>query len=367
MQGGDHGEYSLLLRPFQVGLEAHQIIDGAVGVVFAQLHHRVGIPACFGIRQALGLQGSEAQRVLAAAGHHLHRHTALKHIVILEAVDLRLLCGNQRLPEGQILLPVHGTVDVIRRALVIAAGKVGAGHIHTVKGHQRRGSVKEVEGIAIPQQYRQLVRQCVGGQGAGGDDHIALRDLGHFLRHHRDIGVAADGLRHHSGKTVAVHRQRTAGRHRRGVGAPQDQAVQPPQLLFQQAYGVFQTRAPQRIGAAQLGKIVRHMGRRPLEGLHLPQRHLYAPLGQLPRALAARKASADYSHSVHSTPPFSADFLTAVFFAAVVFFVAAAFLAAGFFAAVFVVVFLAADFFAAVSSAAGSAAASPPSAASFLR
>ena len=245
LQGGDHGEYPLLLRPFQVGLEAHQIIDGAVGVVFAQLHHRVGIPACFGIRQALGLQGSEAQRVLAAAGHHLHRHTALKHIVILEAVDLRLLRGNQRLPEGQILLPVHGTVDVIRRALVIAAGKIGAGHIHTVKGHQRRGSVKEMEGIGIPQQYRQLVRQRVGGQGAGGDDHIALRDLGHFLRHHRDIGVAADGLRHHSGKTVAVHRQRTAGRHRRGVGAPQDQAVQPPQLLFQQAYGVFQTRAPQ--------------------------------------------------------------------------------------------------------------------------
>ena len=55
VKGGDHGEHPLLLRPFQVGLEAHQIIDGAVGVVLAQLHHRVGIAARFRIRQSLGL------------------------------------------------------------------------------------------------------------------------------------------------------------------------------------------------------------------------------------------------------------------------------------------------------------------------
>ena len=49
LQGRDHGEYPLLLRPSQVGLEAHQIIDAALSVILAQLHHSVGLPAGLGV------------------------------------------------------------------------------------------------------------------------------------------------------------------------------------------------------------------------------------------------------------------------------------------------------------------------------
>ena len=135
-------------------------------------------------------------------------------------MDFRLLGGGQRLPEGQVLLLVHGAVDVVRRTLVLAAGEVGAGHVHAVKGHQRCGGIEEMQGIGAAEQRRQLVRQRVGGQRAGGDDHIALGNVRHFLRHYGNIGVITDGFRHHGGKAVAIHRQRTAGRHRRGVGAP---------------------------------------------------------------------------------------------------------------------------------------------------
>ena len=144
VEGGDHGEHPPLLREPQVGLEAHQIVDRAVGVVPAQLHHGVGLLSCPGVLQSPGLQGAVAQRVVAPAGHDLHGHAALEDHLVLKAVDLRLLGGGQSVPEGVVLLFAHGAVHVVRRALVVPGAEPGLVHIHTVGGHQRRRRVEEV-------------------------------------------------------------------------------------------------------------------------------------------------------------------------------------------------------------------------------
>ena len=231
-QGGDHRKYPPLLREFQMGLEAHQIVNGAVGVVPTKLHHGVGPPACPGIVQSPGFQGAVQQGVMAPAGHDLHRHTALEHLTVLKAVDLRLLGGGQFLPEGVVLLLVHGAVYIIICALVIPGAHPGIVHIHTLSGHQGCRRVEEMEVAVLPQQPLQRFRQRVGGQGAGGDDDLPLRDLRHLAGDHGDVGMAADLLRHQSGKAVAVHCQCAAGLHPGGIGALQDQAVQPPQFLL---------------------------------------------------------------------------------------------------------------------------------------
>ena len=215
-----------------MGLEAHQIVNGAVGVVPTKLHHGVGPPACPGIVQSPGLQGAVQQGVMAPAGHDLHRHTALEHLTVLKAVDLRLLGGGQFLPEGVVLLLVHGAVYIIICALVIPGAHPGIVHIHTLSGHQGCRRVEEMEVAVLPQQPLQRFRQRVGGQGAGGDDDLPLRDLRHLAGDHGDVGMAADLLRHQSGKAVAVHCQCAAGLHPGGIGALQDQAVQPPQFLL---------------------------------------------------------------------------------------------------------------------------------------
>ena len=227
-QGGDHGKHPPLLREFQVGLEAHQIVNGALGIVPAELHHSVGPPACPGIVQSPGFQGAVQQRVMAPAGHDLHRHTSLEHHAVLKAVDLRLLGGGQFLPEGVIFLLIHGAVYIIVRALIVPGAHPRVFHIHALSGHQRRRRIKEVEVAVLSQQRLQLFRQGVGGQGAGGDDDLPLRDLRHLAGDHGDVGMAADLLRHQPGKAVAVHRQCAAGLHPGGIGALQDQAVQPP-------------------------------------------------------------------------------------------------------------------------------------------
>ncbi|CAN3960230.1 Phosphate-binding protein, partial [Dysosmobacter welbionis] len=236
VEGGDHGEHPPLLREFQVGLEAHQVVHRAVGVVSPQLHHGVGLLSRAGILQPPGLQGAVAEGIVAPAGHDLHGHTALKYHLVLKAVDRGLLGRGQLLPEGVVLLLGHGAVDIVRRSPVIPGAEPGLVHVHALGGDQGGRRVVEVEGGVRPQQGLEPLRQGVGGQGAGGDDHLPLRDLGHLAGHHGDMGVAADLLRHHAGEAVAVHRQCAAGLHPGGVGALEDQGAQPPQLLFQKAH-----------------------------------------------------------------------------------------------------------------------------------
>ena len=119
-QRRDHGEYPLLLPKLQVGLEAHQIVDALGRVVLPQLQHRIGLHPGFRVRQAHGLHGAVAQGIQASAGHDLHRHTALENPLVLKAMDLRLLSGDQLFHKGLVLLLIHGAVHIVRCSPVVA-------------------------------------------------------------------------------------------------------------------------------------------------------------------------------------------------------------------------------------------------------
>ena len=219
---------------------------------------------------------------------------------------LRLLGRAQLLPEGAVLILAEGAVDIIRRPLVVAGGEPGAGHVDALKSDQGRGGIKEVEGGALAAgEGLQMGGQGVTGQRAGGGNDLALRQLGDLALLHRDVGMGADRLGDKGGKALAVHRQRAARLHPRRVRRLENQAVQLPQLLFEQAHGVLQPGPPQGVGADQLGKEPAGVGGGHLPGLHLPQRNRDAPPGQLPGGLAAGQAGADDScfHCV----PFSSD------------------------------------------------------------
>ena len=191
---------------------------------------------------------------MAPAGHDLHGHTALKYHLVLKAVDRGLLGRGQLLPEGVVLLLGHGAVDIVRRSPVIPGAEPGLVHVHALGGDPGGRRVVEVEGGVRPQQGLEPLRQGVGGQGAGGDDHLPLRDLGHLAGHHGDMGVAADLLRHHAGEAVAVlqcrrpppgWRRRTGGSGSPAAAAPLSKG--PQRFPAGRSAGSWSSTAPRSI------------------------------------------------------------------------------------------------------------------------
>ena len=365
VQRGDHGKHALLLREFQVGLEADDIIDGACGIIPAQLHDGIRLMPRLRVLEAHGLQRAVAQGIDAAPGHDLDGHTALEYVLVLKAVHRRLLRRVERVDKGKVFILIHCAVDIICIAPVVPGREPRLVHVDGREGHERRGGVKEAH-ILLPAEIA-LDRSAhrVGGQGTGRNDDRACRDLGFLRLHDGDVGVRLDFFRHHAGKAVAVDGQCAARLDAVCLRAGQDQAVQPPQLFFQKADGVFQPVAAQGVGADKLRKVRAVVRRRHFVRLHLGQRHMNAALGQLPRGLAARKTRADHFHFQHIGASFlslyqngrssSGSVFLAAFFAAgflAAGFFAAAFFAAGFFAAAFSVGFFAAAFFAAFFSSA---------------
>ena len=357
VQRRDHGEHALLLRKTQVRLEPDEIVDVSGRIVAPELNDSIGLAARRRVPQADGLQGAVAQRVLAAAGHDLDRHAALKDVFVLKAVHLRFLGGGQLPDEGLIFLARHGAVDVIRAPAVIAGGVPRLRHIDGLQRDERRSRVKEMQIIRLAEIAADGLAHGVGRQRARRDDDRPRRDLGHLLGDDRDIRVAADALRHHTGKAVAVDGKAAARLDACGVGALQDEAPEPPQLFLEQADGIFQPVAAQGVGADKLRKIRAVVRRGHFYRLHLGQADAKAALGKLPCGLTARKSRADHAYFGHASLSVfvflrAAGFFSAAFFVVFAVFAALAALAALAVFPVFVVLAVLAGFFSA-SSAAG--------------
>ena len=322
-----------------MGLEAHQVEDGLLGVVLAQLDDGVGLLAGVGVGQTHGLQGAVAQGFEAAASHNLHGHAAFEDVVVLEAVDFSGLGGHQFLVECVVLLPVHGAVDVVGVAAVIAGLPPGLGHVDGLHGDQRSGCIEEMQVVGLAEVLADGVGQGVGSQGAGSHDDGTLRDLGDFLLDDGDVGMVSDLLGDHLGKAHTVNGQTAAGFHAGRLGALHDDAAHAAQLFLQQADGVLQPVAAQRVGANQLCEIFGMMGRALLGGTHLVEFYLDAPLCQLPGGFRACQACADDFYFHASASFFLEEVFLVVDFFVVVVFLAAVFLVEAFFAAGFFAVF----------------------------
>ena len=147
-------------------------------------------------------------------------------------------------------------------------------------------------------QPRDVGRQRLGGQRAGGDDdRIALgRRAGSATISPRTIvtsGCELERARDLVGKALAVHGERGAGRHAAGLGGAHDERAEPPHLFLQEADRVIELVAAERVAADQLREAVGlvHGGR--AHGPHFVQRDRHAPRGRLPGGFRTGQPAAD--------------------------------------------------------------------------
>ena len=185
-------EDSLLITPFESGLEAHQVVVALGEVLLAQLHDGMG-PAAVRRGEADGLHGSETQGVDPSTGDLLDGQTSFEEFGVFEAVGLNDLGPHQPLPESLILLAVEGDIEVI---VAVPLAVAGAGeelrHLQALRLDDGSDGVIEVEVLAA-QELQELLREGLGGQGTGGEDRISVRDLGDFPLSDFDLGVLRQG------------------------------------------------------------------------------------------------------------------------------------------------------------------------------
>ena len=130
---------------------------------------------------------------------------------------------------------------------------------------------------------------------------VAMMTLSQFGRRHRDFAalernqrLRRERRRYRCGKSVAVDRQRAAGRHLIGIGRPHHQRAEPAHFRVQQADRVVVlVVGAERVRADELGVAVGLVrGGRP-QRPHLVQHDRHAGLRELPGSLGAGEAAAD--------------------------------------------------------------------------
>ena len=91
----------------------------------------------------------------------------------------------------------------------------------------------------------------------------------------------------------AIDRERGAGRDACGVGGAHHQRAEPPHFFLQQADGVIQLVAAERVAAHQLGEPVGLVHERRPDRPHLEQRDGHTARSDLPGGFGAGEAAAD--------------------------------------------------------------------------
>ena len=185
------------------------------------------------------LHRPEAQGFRAAGAHHLDGQAALEVVGLLEIVQGH---GGSRAEQGDeplVLVPVHGAVEVVARALVVPAGlAVDDVQVQAVSLDDGCDGVIKTEPAAG--ELLQCRGQGAVEQGSGGEDdraRIRVRQGGHLPVVHGNQRVASDRLGEQPGKALPVHRQGRARGQAGGVRGAQDKRSQPPHLLLEQSRG----------------------------------------------------------------------------------------------------------------------------------
>ena len=109
----NHGKHPFLLAVAQMRLKADEVIRRPLRVVAPELDAGVRLAACPRVRQPDGLERPVRDRLMAAPGHNLDRHTALEHLRILKSMHFGALRRNKRVHKAVVLVLLHRAVDVV--------------------------------------------------------------------------------------------------------------------------------------------------------------------------------------------------------------------------------------------------------------
>jgi len=180
-QAGNRPEDARLLRPGQLGLKAHQIEKRAGGFFPAQLDDRKRPQAGVRMDEPHRLHRTEGQRVFPPRGQHLHREAAFKVPDVFKLSGGYFFTGEKLPVKTPVLFFRQGTVQVVRRAPVVALRPERFRHLDGLRLHNGSDGVVEVE-IGSAQQLSERKRQCVGGERAGGEnDRFPVGNFRDFL------------------------------------------------------------------------------------------------------------------------------------------------------------------------------------------
>ena len=316
-QARDHAEHPLLLAPLEVGLEAHDIIEGAFLILGAELDIGPGAVAGVGVHQTHRAQGAEAHGISTSGSHDLDGHTALvdcdgiRFFAVgigvglgplfrtgIEGMERGTLCRSQLGVESLILCLIEGAVQVIGLAPVVPGSGEHLVVIQALGRDDRSHGIIEMEPL-IAGQAADLVGQRTIGQGAGGHQNgCTLIDVLHLLPHHGDVGALLHPPGHGGAECIPVHGQCAARGHTGLLGGFQQLAAHPAHLLFQQAGSRIQTLGLQAVGADQLRKARALVSRGKVGGLLLVERYLNALARQPQCRLAACQTGTQYSNFI---------------------------------------------------------------------
>ena len=327
-QPRDHAKNTELLGVFHPRLEADEVVSGHGRVLRAELDHRVGAAPRVRVLEADRLHRPVAQRVLAALRHDLARQAPLEVLRVLELARRHLLGRRESAHEGAVLRLVEGAVHVrlVARILILAVvriERVRGARVHRdgvlyraalavarllphavpedrVRRDDRRDRVVVGE-VLPPHDIGQVLRERIARERARREDHGArVRDPRHLLAGDLDVRVAPDRAGDLLGEPLAIHGERAARGDRRAIRGAHHERAGAPHLLLEQADGVRERRAAQRVGADELGEVIRRLRGRALGRLHLEEPHGDAALRELERGLAACQAPADDGDPSHS-------------------------------------------------------------------
>ena len=310
-EAGNRAEYALLFRNPEPRLESHEVPHPAGAVFAPQLYHRVRTLAGVGIGDPDRLHRPEPQRLASAPGHLFGRHAALEIGRLVELVRRELVGGRERVDECFVLFPVHRAVEVRARRILgalhclLVPARSAKRHalVDALRGNDGSNGIVERQRLDAQPSADRLAER-VAGERSGGDDGRRCREGGHLATLHPDPRVGHDPLVHPRGEQLAVHRECAAGRHARLVSGHEDHRPEFAHLGLEQAVGVGDLGALERVGADELGEPVGLVSGSAQEGAHLAQDHVMAARRELPGGLAPSQATADdLNHDARSNHP----------------------------------------------------------------
>ena len=140
------------------------------------------------------------------------------------------------------MLPVHGAVDVVGIALVVAGSAKGHAQVDALAFDDRAGRIEEVA-VGPAREFPQLLRQGFASERAGGQhgDLTGAGQLGVLPPLHRHQWVLLEGGGEGGAVAAPINGQGAACRDGVGVGGANHHRTQAPQFLLKQACGPIAT------------------------------------------------------------------------------------------------------------------------------